>query len=164
MKKKLIILMSLLMISCGFKPIYNNIEKNNHPDTLIVINHNDSHNTRSVEAKYLNLLYKELNIEKDLNKENYKYKISIYLDWYQSGSLRKGSGSLSRSDIILKANYTIQNKNKEILHKGKIKTIDSIDISNSRFTVHSLENYVMENLVNYSVSDLKNEILTLTLK
>jgi len=162
--KKLILLLSILTTSCGFKSIYNESNQYNLSDSLIVINHNKDFNTRAVEAKYLNLLHKELNIDKNSYQNDYSHKIEIYLNWYQAGSLRKGSGSLSRVDVILKADYQIKDMNGKIIYKDDIKTIDSLDISASRFTNHSLENFVIDNLIISSVNDLKNKIVNLTIK
>jgi len=105
-----------------------------------------------------------LGIDKNSNKEIYKNKVEIYLNWYESGSLRKGSGSLSRVDIILKVKYEIKDKNGEIIFKDDLKTIDSLDISDSRFTNYSLKNFVIDNLVESSVFDLKNKLIGLTVK
>jgi hypothetical protein len=165
MKKILTLLFFILSISCGFRSIYNESPKYNANNTIITIKHNPNHDTQVVETKYLNLFLKELNISKDKNKEskNFKYKIEIYLNWYKAGSLRQSSGNFSRTDIILKVNYEIRDSNNKILYKDNIKTIDSMDISTTRFTNYTLENFVMDNLIASSVNDLKNEIMNLTL-
>jgi len=162
--KKALILLAILFNSCGFHSIYENSNEYNLEKTLIVVNHNNNFNTREVEAKYLNLLYKELNIDKDLNKTDYKYKIEVYLDWYRTGSVRKGSGSLARANVTLNANYLIKDSNNKVLFNDTIKSIGSLDISDSRFTNYSLENFVIDNLVASSVNDLKNKIINLTLE
>lgn len=156
--KKVLLFCLLISTSCGFRTVYNQRTRSSQgfPSIKVNVVHNPNINSRTVEAKYSNLLHKQLNAKK--NVSNYQYVVNIYLSWQRQGALRKSSGDSSRRDIAMKVNYEIVDKNNEVIEKGKIKTIGSFEITGSRFTNYSSEDSSLDNLIQDSVNDLRNRI------
>ena len=90
----LIIILSLILTSCGFKPIYNS--KNSNFEVIEIENKNENKNSFLIEKVIMSL-----------SNKNAKNKVKLELDYKQSIStiLKDSKGDPSKKKIIYQCNF-----------------------------------------------------------
>ena len=125
-KKFSIIIVSLILISCGFTPTYK-ISDNAHRGSSVIyeINKNNSYETRQILSK--NLI--------NANKSNARYIIEINVTEAETAVNILSSGSVSKYRVESLINFKINEiETKETIYKSRSRGFSTYDVSNSEYT------------------------------
>ena len=140
MKKKiqiiLILLISTLLISCGYKKVV----QNNEPILFI--------NKFSIEGGNKRLAYLIKNEILLISKKNAENKINVNLKLNKSkvGKIKNKSGKVTRYTIELAADLSIKKINDTKLISKSFNKSGDFDIANNHFDTINRENSTIENI------------------
>jgi len=141
-----IIILSILLNSCGFKPIYSS--KNSNFEIIEVINKNENKNSFALEKMIMSL-----------SNEDAIRKIKIEIDYKQSITtiLKDSKGDPSKKKLSINLNLEVKNEKNFVLTKKSFNEEFSYDVQSDKFNMAQYENNITENLS----SKISNDIIFL---
>ena len=141
-----IILLSLILTNCGFKPIYNS--KNSNFEVMEIKNKNENKDSFFIEKVIMSL-----------SNKNAKNKFKLGLDYEQSilTILKDSKGDPSKKKLSIKVILVVKNDKNNILVNQSFNEEFSYDVQSDKFGMAQYEENIKDNLN----SKISNDIIFL---
>ena len=138
-----IIILSLILTNCGFKPIYNS--KNSNFEITDIKNKNENKNSFSLE-----------NMIMSLSNKNAKNKVKLEIDYRQSIStiLKDSKGDPSKKKISINVILEVKNDKDNILLNQSFNEEFSYVVQSDKFGMSQYEENITNNLNNKISNDI----------
>ena len=139
----LIIILSVILTNCGFKPIYNS--KNSNFQIIEIKNKNENKNSFSIE-----------NMVMSLSNKNALRKVKLEIDYKQSFTtiLKNSKGDPSKKKLSINVNLVVKNEKNNILTTKNFDEEFSYDVQSDKFNMSQYENSIINNLNNKISNDI----------
>ena len=138
-----LIILSLILVSCGFKPIYNS--KNSNFQIIEIKNKNESKNSFAIE-----------NMVMSLSNKNALRKIKLEMDYKQSIKtiLKDSKGDPSKKKLSIIVNLKVKNERDNVLTNKNYNEEFSYDVQSDKFNMSQYEDNIINNLNNKISNDI----------
>ena len=139
----LIIIFSVLLNSCGFKPIYSS--KNSDFQVIEITNNNKNKNSFAIEQ-----------IVMSLSNQKAIRKVKLEFDYKESIDtiLKDNKGDPSKKKLSITVNLKIKNEIDNILATKNFNEEFSYNVQNDKFTMAQYEDNIINNLCNKISNDI----------
>ena len=138
-----IVILSIILTSCGFKPIYGS--KDSNFEIIEIINENENKNSFDVEKMIMSLSNQE-SIRKFKLEMNYKQTFSTIL--------KDSKGDPSKKKLSISVNLVIKNEEGNILTSKNFNEEFSYDVQSDKFNMGQYEDNITNNLNNKISNDI----------
>ena len=140
---KLIIILSIILTSCGFKPIYS--LKNSSFEIIEIQNINENKNSFSIEQMVMSL-----------SNQNANKKVKLEMEYKQSIStvLKDNKGDPSKKKISITVNLKVKNEKGNVLTNKNFNEEFSYDVQSDKFKMAQYEGNITENLIGKISNDI----------
>ena len=130
-----IIILSLILTNCGFKPIYNS--KNSNFEVIEIKNKNENKNSFFIEK-----------VITSLSNKNAKNKVKLEIDYEQSIStiLKDSKGDPSKKKLSINVIIKVKSDNDNILVNQRFNEEFSYDVQSDKFGMAQYEENITDNL------------------
>lgn len=141
-----IIVLSLILTNCGFKPIYNS--KNSNFEVIEIENKNKNKKSFSIEKAIMSL-----------SNKNAKNKVKLELDYKQSVStiLKDSKGDPSKKKLSINVILKVKNDRDNILINQSFNEEFNYNVQGDKFGMSQYEENITDNLN----SKISNDIIFL---
>tara|TARA_B100001057_G_scaffold496474_1_gene598045 strand:+ start:344 stop:802 length:459 start_codon:yes stop_codon:yes gene_type:complete len=141
-----IIVLSLILTNCGFKPIYN--FKNSNFEIIEIENKNENKNSFFIEKVVMSLSNKDA-----------KNKFKLEIDYNQSIStiLKNSKGDPSKKKLSINVNLEVKDEKDNVLINQSFNEEFSYDVQSDKFGMSQYE----ENITGNLNSKISNDIIFL---
>ena len=131
----LIIVISLFLTNCGFKPIYNS--KNSNFEVIEIENKNENKSSFLIEKMI-----------KSLSNKDAKNKVKLEIDYKQSIStiLKDSKGDPSKKKLTINVTLEVKSEKDNILANQSFKEEFSYDVQSDKFNMAEYEENITDNL------------------
>ena len=138
-----IVVLSLILTNCGFKPIYNS--KNSNFEIIEIENKNKNKNSFFIE-----------NVIMSLSNESAKNKVKLEIDYKQSIStiLKDSKGDPSKKKLSINVILKVKNDRDNILVNQNFDEEFSYDVQSDKFGMAQYEENITDNLNNKISNDI----------
>ena len=138
-----IIVLSLILISCGFKPIYNS--KNSNFEVIEIENKNENKNSFFIEKVIMSL-----------SDKNAEKKVKVEIDYKRliSTILKDSKGDPSKKKLSINVNLKVKNDTENILANKSFNEEFSYDVQSDKFGMAQYEENITNNLNNKISNDI----------
>ncbi len=142
----LIIIFSILLTNCGFKPIYSS--KNSNFEIIEISNKNENKNSFAIEEMVMSLSNKKA-----------ARKLKIEIDYKQSVAtiLKDSKGDPSKKKLSINVNLKVKNEKDNVLTYKSFKEEFSYNVQTDKFNMDQYEDNITTNLN----SKISNDIIFL---
>ena len=139
----LIIIFSVLLNSCGFKPIYNS--KNSNFQVIEITNKNKNKNSFAIEQMVMSI-----------SNQKAVRKVKLEFDYKESIDtiLKDNKGDPSKKKLSITVNLKIKNEIDNILATKNFNEEFSYNVQNDKFTMAQYEDNITNNLSNKISNDI----------
>ena len=139
----LIIIFSVLLNSCGFKPIYNS--KSSNFQVIEITNKNKNKNSFAIEQMVMSL-----------SNQKAVRKVKLEFDYKESIDtiLKDNKGDPSKKKLSITVNLKIKNEIDNILATKNFNEEFSYNVQNDKFTMAQYEDNIINNLSNKISNDI----------
>ena len=138
-----ILILSIILTGCGFKPIYSS--KNSNFEIIEIINKNENKNSFAIEKMIMSLSNQEA-IKKVKLEMNYKQTFTTIL--------KDSKGDPSKKKLSISVNLTVKNERDNILNKKNFSEEFSYDVQSDKFNMGQYEDNITNNLNNKISNDI----------
>ena len=141
-----IIVLSLILTNCGFKPIYNS--KNSNFEVIEIENKNKNKNSFSIEKTIMSL-----------SNKSAKNKVKLVMSYEQSIStiLKNSKGDPSKKKLSINIILSVKNDKNDILANQRFYEEFSYDVQSDKSGMAQYEKNITDNLN----SKISNDIIFL---
>jgi hypothetical protein len=141
-----IIILSLILTNCGFKPIYNS--KNSNFEIIEINNKNENKNSFFIEKTIMSL-----------SNKNAKNKVKLEMDYKKTIStiLKDSKGDPSKKKLFIGVILKVKNDEDNILLNQSFGEEFSYDVQSDKFGMSQYEENITDNLN----SKISNDIIFL---
>ena len=139
----LTIILSILLLGCGFKSIYSS--KNSNFEIVEVKNKNKNRNSFSVEKMVMSLSNQDAARKVKLEME-YKHSISTIL--------KDNKGDPSKKKLTIIVNLQVKNEKDNVLTSKNFKEEFSYKVQSDKFNMSQYEDNITSNLNNKISNDI----------
>ncbi len=138
-----IIIFSIILTNCGFKPIYNS--KNSNFLIIEIDNKNKNKNSFFIENTIMSLS------NKDASK-----KVKLEIDYNQSITtiLKDSKGDPSKKKLSIVVGLKVKNEKNNVLTSKNFNEEFSYDVQSDKFNMSQYENNIINNLNNKISNDI----------
>ncbi len=138
-----IILISIILTNCGFKPIYSS--KNSNFKILEILNKNENKNSFAIEKMIMALSNNEAN-----------RKVKLEMDYKRSVTtiLKDSKGDPSKKKLSIKINLKIKNEENNVLINKTFDEEFNYSVQSDKFNMAQYEDNITENLNNKISNDI----------
>ena len=138
-----IIILSIILTSCGFKPIYNS--KNSNFQIIEIKNKNENKNSFLIE-----------NIIMSLSNKEALRKLKIEIDYNQSITtiLKDNKGDPSKKKLSIIVSLEVKNEKDNVLTNKNFNEEFSYDVQSDKFKMSQYEDSITSNLNNKISNDI----------
>ena len=136
-----ITILSILLSSCGFKPIYSS--KDSNFDIIEIVNKNKNKNSFTIEEKVKSLSNQEA-IKKVKLEINYKQSITTIL--------KDSKGDPSKKKLSINVNLLVKDEKNNFLINKNFNEEFNYDVQSDKFNMSQYEDSITNNL-NNKISD-----------
>ena len=138
-----IIILSIILTNCGFKPIYDS--NNTNFQILEIKNKDENKNSFTIENMVMALS----------NKDALK-KLKLEIDYKQSLTtiLKDSKGDPSKKKISIIVNLIVKNESNNVLTNKSFNEEFSYDVQSDKFNMSKYENNITNNLNNKISNDI----------
>ena len=138
-----LIIWSLILTSCGFKPIYNS--KNSNFQIIEINNKNESKNSFAIE-----------NMVMSLSNKDALRRIKLEMDYKQSITtiLKDSKGDPSKKKLSIIVNLEVKNERDNVLTNRNFNEEFSYDVQSDKFNMSQYEDNIINNLNNKISNDI----------
>ena len=138
-----LIILSVILTSCGFKPIYNS--KNSNFQIIEIKNKNESKNSFAIENMIMSLS----------NKDALR-RIKLEMDYKQSITtiLKDSKGDPSKKKLSIIVNLKVKNERDNVLTNKNYNEEFSYDVQSDKFNMSQYEDNIVNNLNNKISNDI----------
>ena len=142
----LIIIFSVLLNSCGFKPIYNS--KSSNFQVIEITNKNKNKNSFAIEQMVMSL-----------SNQKAVRKVKLEFDYKESIDtiLKDNKGDPSKKKLSINVNLKVKNDKENILTNKSFNEEFSYDVQSDKFAMSQYE----ENITNNLNIKISNDIIIL---
>ena len=138
-----IVILSIILTNCGFKPIYGS--KNSNFEIIEIINENENKNSFAIEKMVMALSNQEA--EKKVKLEmNYKQTFSTIL--------KDNKGDPSKKKLSISVNLIVKNEKDNVLTNKNFTEEFSYDVQSDKFNMAQYEDNITNNLNNKISNDI----------
>ena len=141
-----IIILSIMLTNCGFKPIYSS--KNSNFKIIEIINENENKNSFAIEKIIMSLSNKEA-MRKIKLEMNYKQTFTTIL--------KDSRGDPSKKKLSISVNLVVKNEKDNILTNKNFSEEFNYDVQSDKFNMAQYE----DNITNNLNSKISNDIIFL---
>ncbi len=130
-----IVILSLILTNCGFKPIYNS--NNGNFEVIEIKNKNENKNSFFIEK-----------VITSLSNKNAKNKVKLEIDYDQSIStiLKDSKGDPSKKKLSINVIIKVKSDNDNILVNQRFNEEFSYDVQSDKFGMAQYEENITDNL------------------
>ena len=141
-----IIVLSIMLNNCGFKPIYSS--KNGNFEIIEIINENENKNSFAIEK-----------IIMSLSNQDAMRKIKLEMNYKQTFTtiLKDSKGDPSKKKLSISVNLVIKNERDNILTNKSFAEEFNYDVQSDKFNMAQYE----DNITNNLNSKISNDIIFL---
>ena len=137
------IVLSVMLANCGFKPIYNS--KNSNFQIIEIKNENKNKNSFFIENTIMSLSNKDALT---------KLKLEIDYDQSLTTVLKDSKGDPSKKKISVIVNLKIKNERDNLLSTKNFNEEFSYDVQSDKFNMSQYEDNIINNLNNKISNDI----------
>lgn len=138
-----IVILSILLIGCGFKPIYSSKESNFQ--VVEIINKNKNKNSFAIEQMVMSLSNQEA-VRKVKIEFDYKERIETVL--------KDNKGDPSKKKLSIIVNLKVKDEKDNILNTKNFNEEFNYDVQSDKFTMAQYESNIINNLYNKISNDI----------
>ena len=138
-----IVILSILLSGCGFKPIYSSKESNFQ--VIEIINKNKNKNSFAIEQMVMSLSNQEA-VRKVKIEFDYKERIETVL--------KDNKGDPSKKKISIMVNLRVKDEKDNILNTKNFNEEFNYDVQSDKFTMAQYESNIINNLYNKISNDI----------
>ena len=138
-----IVILSIMLTNCGFKPIYSS--KNSNFEIIEIINENENKNSFGIEKMVMALS----------NQEAVK-KVKLEMSYKQTFStiLKDNKGDPSKKKLSISVNLIVKNEKDNVLTNKNFSEEFSYDVQSDKFNMVQYEDNITNNLNNKISNDI----------
>tara|TARA_B100000989_G_C19197532_1_gene326304 strand:+ start:90 stop:548 length:459 start_codon:yes stop_codon:yes gene_type:complete len=138
-----IILVSIILTSCGFKPIYSS--KNSNFEIIEIVNKNENKNSFAIEKMI-----------RSLSNDNGIRKVKLEIDYKQTVDtiLKDSKGDPSKKKLSIKINLKVKNEKDNVLINKTLSEEFNYNVQSDKFNMAQYENNITDNLNNKISNDI----------
>jgi hypothetical protein len=138
-----IVILSIILTNCGFKPIYGS--KNSNFEIIEIINENENKNSFAIEKMVMALSNQEA--------EN---KVKLEMNYKQTFStiLKDNKGDPSKKKLSISVNLIVKNEKDNVLTNKNFTEEFSYDVQSDKFNMAQYEDNITNNLNNKVSNDI----------
>tara|TARA_Y100000816_G_C26056526_1_gene554452 strand:+ start:53 stop:511 length:459 start_codon:yes stop_codon:yes gene_type:complete len=146
----LIIILSVLLTNCGFKPIYSS--KNSNFEIIEIVNKNENKNSFAVEEMVMSV-----------SNESAKRKIKLEFDYKKEiiTILKDSKGDPSKNKLFITINLVLKNDKNNILANKTFREEFNFNVQSNKFEMSQYVENISNNLNNKLSDDIIFFITTL---
>ena len=138
-----IVILSIILTNCGFKPIYSS--KNSNFEIIEIINENENKNSFAIEKMVMALSNQDA-VKKVKLEMNYKQTFSTIL--------KDNKGDPSKKKLSISVNLIVKNEKDNVLTNKNFKEEFSYDVQSDKFNMAQYEDNIADNLNNKVSNDI----------
>ena len=138
-----IVILSIILTNCGFKPIYSS--KNSNFEIIEIINENENKNSFAIEKMVMALSNQEA-VRKVKLEMNYKQTLSTIL--------KDNKGDPSKKKLSISVNLVVKNEKDNVLTNKNFREEFSYDVQSDKFNMAQYEDNITNNLNNKVSNDI----------
>ena len=138
-----IVILSILLSGCGFKPIYSSKESNFQ--VIEIINKNKNKNSFAIEQMVMSLSNQEA-VRKVKIEFDYKERIETVL--------KDNKGDPSKKKLSIIVNLKVKDEKDNILNTKNFNEGFNYDVQSDKFTMAQYESNIINNLYNKISNDI----------
>ena len=141
-----IVILSIILTNCGFKPIYGS--KNSNFEIIEIINENENKNSFAIEKMVMTL-----------SNQGAVNKVKLEMNYKQTFStiLKDNKGDPSKKKLSISVNLIVKNEKNKVLTNKKFREEFSYDVQSDKFNMAQYEDNITNNLNN----EISNDIIFL---
>ena len=138
-----VVILSIILTNCGFKPIYSS--KNSNFEIIEIINENENKNSFAIEKMVMALSNQEA-VKKVKLEMNYKQTFSTIL--------KDNKGDPSKKKLSITVNLIVKNEKDNVLINRNFSEEFSYDVQSDKFNMAQYEDNITNNLNNKISNDI----------
>ena len=138
-----IVILSIILTNCGFKPIYSS--KNSNFEIIEIINENENKNSFAIEKMVMALSNQDA-VKKVKLEMNYKQTFSTIL--------KDNKGDPSKKKLSISVNLIVKNEKDNVLANKNFSEEFSYDVQSDKFNMAQYEDNIADNLNNKVSNDI----------
>ena len=138
-----IVILSIFLTNCGFKPIYSS--KNSNFEIIEIINENENKNSFAIEKMVMALSNQDA-VKKVKLEMNYKQTFSTIL--------KDNKGDPSKKKLSISVNLIVKNEKDNVLANKNFSEEFSYDVQSDKFDMAQYEDNITDNLNNKVSNDI----------
>ena len=141
-----IVILSIILTNCGFKPIYGS--KNSNFEIIEIINENENKNSFAIEK-----------LVRALSNQEAEKKVKLEMNYKQTFTtiLKDSKGDPSKKKLSISVNLVIKNERDNILTNKSFAEEFNYDVQSDKFNMAQYE----DNITNNLNSKISNDIIFL---
>ena len=138
-----IVILSIILTSCGFKPIYGS--KNSNFEIIEIINENENKNSFAIEKMVMTF-----------SKQGAVNKVKLEMNYKQTFStiLKDNKGDPSKKKLSISVNLIVKNEKDNVLTNKNFREEFSYDVQSDKFNMAQYEDNITNNLNNKISNDI----------
>ena len=138
-----IVILSIILTNCGFKPIYGS--KNSNFEIIEIINENENKNSFTIEKMVMTL-----------SNQGAVNKVKLEMNYKQTFStiLKDNKGDPSKKKLSISVNLIVKNEKNKVLTNKKFREEFSYDVQSDKFNMAQYEDNITNNLNNKISNDI----------
>ena len=138
-----IVILSIILTNCGFKPIYGS--KNSNFEIIEIINENENKNSFAIEKMVMTL-----------SKQGAVNKVKLEMNYKQTFStiLKDNKGDPSKKKLSIYVNLVVKNEKDNVLTNKNFSEEFSYDVQSDKFNMAQYEDNITNNLNNKVSNDI----------
>ena len=138
-----IVVLSIILTNCGFKPIYGS--KNSNFEIIEIINENENKNSFAIEKMVMTL-----------SNQGAVNKVKLEMNYKQTFStiLKDNKGDPSKKKLSISVNLIVKNEKDNVLTNKNFKEEFSYDVQSDKFNMAQYEDNITNNLNNKISNDI----------
>ena len=138
-----IVILSIILTNCGFKPIYGS--KNSNFEIIEIINENENKNSFAIEKMVMTL-----------SNQGAVNKVKLEMNYKQTFStiLKDNKGDPSKKKLSISVNLIVKNEKDNVLANKNFSEEFSYDVQSDKFNMAQYEDNIADNLNNKVSNDI----------
>ena len=138
-----IVILSIILTSCGFKPIYGS--KDSNFEIIEIINENENKNSFAIEKMVMTF-----------SKQGAVNKVKLEMSYKQTFStiLKDNKGDPSKKKLSISVNLIVKNEKDNVLTNKNFREEFSYDVQSDKFNMAQYEDNITNNLNNKISNDI----------
>ena len=138
-----IVILSIILTNCGFKPIYGS--KNSNFEIIEIINENENKNSFAIEK-----------LVRALSNQEAEKKVKLEMNYKQTFStiLKDNKGDPSKKKLSISVNLIVKNEKDNVLTNKNFTEEFSYDVQSDKFNMAQYEDNITDNLNNKVSNDI----------